>query len=363
MALSAAIRTGNRYGSAYLTDILLGKENDKNKRHRHLPTYGVGKGHDVKVWRSVLRQLVSLGYLTAGPYQGLTVTGRARGILRGEVQLLLREDTVKPRVPKRERAQATRVAIGAHDRPLFLALRSWRAERAGQLKVPPYVIFSDATLKAVAELRPGSLHTLGTVSGIGERRLAEYGSEVLRIVRSGVHEEQRRPRGTVQAHEFGLVPQDVTWETLAAPRIGPEVHDMPLERRDRAGLPELPEEVLERPDPLLPPPVEPVSPEVMRAQEEAVPMQPLEPSPPTEAQEPQPYPVVVAALQELRRELARETGYAAYVVFPNATLTALATRLPRTMADLIGLPGLGAKRIEAYGARILDAIDTELDES
>ena len=176
-------------------------------------------------------------------------------------------------------------------------------------------------------------------------------------------ERQRRPRGTVQAHEFGLVPQSVTWETLATPRVGPEVRDALPELQDRAVLPELPEDVLKRPAPLLPPPVEPVSPEVMRAQEEAVPMQPLEPSPPTEAQEPQPYPVVVAALQELRRELARETGYAAYVVFPNATLTALATRLPRTMADLIGLPGLRAKRIEAYGARILDAIDTELDES
>lgn len=92
-------------------------------------------------------------------------------------------------------------------------------------------------------------------------------------------------------------------------------------------------------------------------------MQQPEPSSPIEAQGPQPYPAVVAALQELRRELARETGYAAYVVFPNATLSALATRLPRTMADLIGLPGLGAKRIEAYRARILDAIDTELDES
>lgn len=70
----------------------------------------------------------------------------------------------------------------------------------------------------------------------------------------------------------------------------------------------------------------------------------------------------MTALQELRRELARETGYTAYVVFPNATLTALATRLPRTMAELVGLPGLGAKRIEAYGESMLDAINTELDD-
>ena len=87
-----------------------------------------------------------------------------------------------------------------------------------------------------------------------------------------------------------------------------------------------------------------------------------EPSVSGEVDAPQPHPAVMMALQELRRELARETGYAAYVVFPNATLTALAIRLPRTMAELTGLPGLGAKRIEAYGEGILDAINTELDE-
>ncbi|MFC4455305.1 HRDC domain-containing protein [Deinococcus sonorensis] len=100
--------------------------------------------------------------------------------------------------------------IGELDKSLFQALRAWRAERAGTLKVPPYVIFSDATLKAIAEARPRTRQALGAISGIGERRLAEYGAAVLQIVHTGAHQEQPRPRGTVQAHELGLAPARTT---------------------------------------------------------------------------------------------------------------------------------------------------------
>ncbi|WP_295823052.1 HRDC domain-containing protein, partial [uncultured Deinococcus sp.] len=75
----------------------------------------------------------------------------------------------------------------------------------------------------------------------------------------------------------------------------------------------------------------------------------------------EPNPEVADALRDLRRELARETGHSAFVIFPNAALDTLAARQPRTLADLVGLPGLGPKRIEAYGERIVDAINTALD--
>jgi len=352
MALSAAIRTGNRYGAAYLTDILLGKETEKNRRHRTLPTYGIGRDHDAKVWGSVLRQLVSLGYLTAGPFHGLTTTPQARRILTGEQALLLREDTLLPRASKRsrEKVQATRAVVSAEDKPLFSALRAWRAERAAELKIPPYVIFSDATLKAIAEVRPDSVASLGKVSGIGERRLAEYGAEVLRIVTTGTHEEKARPRGTVQAHELGL--------GLARAVKGGETAPSPLAASGRLPGTEQRSSAMA----VLPPrelasvPVETITHAVQVnrpfLQDES------ERAPETDA--PQPDAAVVLALGEVRRALARETGYAAYLVFPNASLTALVTRLPRTMADLEGIPGLGPKRIEAYGARILHAIYTAL---
>lgn len=349
MALSAAVRTGNRYGAAYLIDILLGKENDKNKQHRTLPTYGVGKEHDAKVWSSVFRQLVSLGYLTAGPFQGLMTTPQAKMLLTGAQRLLLREDTLQPRTSKRnrEKAQATRAVVAAEDKPLFEALRNWRAERAAGLKVPPYVIFSDATLKAIAELRPDSLQGLGKVSGIGERRLADYGEEVLRIVGSGTHAGQPRPRGTVQAHELGLGPVRQALSVLSEPR--------PLQAERGPKVPS----TAKPPEPLQASafPVEVPTPErIDEVQADGVVV--------SDGAEEAPHEGAVAvALGDLRRALARETGHAAYMVFPNATLTALAARLPRTMSDLEGISGLGPRRIEAYGERILEAIQTALGTS
>jgi len=348
MALSAAVRTGNRYGAAYLTDILLGKETDKNRRHRTLPTYGIGRDHDQKVWGSVLRQLVSLGYLTAGPFHGLTTTPQARRILTGEQTLLLREDTLLPRASKRsrEKVQATRAVVSVDDKPLFLALRAWRSERAGELKIPPYVIFSDATLKAIAEVRPASVADMGKVSGIGERRLAEYGAEVLRIVHTGTHEEKARPRGTVQAHELGLGPARAgTGETAPSPMVTAGRLSVTEQRSSLA---------LRAPGAM---PVEAIE----RAVQVNPPLLQVEPEVTPEPDALQPNAAVMVALGDVRRELARETGYAAYLVFPNASLTALATRLPQTIADLAGLPGLGPKRIEAYGARILQAIATALE--
>ncbi|GGS08730.1 ATP-dependent DNA helicase RecQ [Deinococcus sedimenti] len=351
MALSAAVRTGNRYGAAYLTDILMGKDNDKNRRHRSLPTYGIGKDHGLRVWRSVLRQLASLGYLTAGPHNGLTTTAKARSILAGTAPLLLREDTLVVRTPKRVRdaARMAQAVIGDEDRPLFLALRAWRAERATQLGVPPYVVFSDTALKAIAELRPGSLHTLGTVRGIGERRLAQYGLEVLQVIRDGVHQTAPRPQGTVQAHEFGLTP-------IRSLRAGPGV---PAQSSG-------PLLSVERPLDVVPP----TGDDVARATEPVVRMPELvdilhvdEVAPrPAELQLDTPGASladegITTALSSLRRDLARETGYAAYLIFPNATLAALAERRPRTMADFGGIAGLGPKRIEAYGERILATIE------
>ncbi|WP_084473698.1 DNA helicase RecQ [Deinococcus ficus] len=406
MALSAAIRTGGRYGGAYLVDILLGKENDKNRRHRTLPTFGIGKGHDAKVWRSVLRQLVSLGYLTAGPYQGLMVTAKAKHVLRGEQPLLLREDTLIPRVSKRAREKAQQHALAPEDRSLFLILRAWRAERATQLNVPPYTIFGDATLKAIAEQRPSTLQALGKISGIGERRLAEYGSAVLRIVRTGVHEDQARPRGTVEAHEFGLtVPRGPAGSHAGSavgtrrpsglggslppvmrpePGTGPSGSVPPMDQPGRSVQTPVSREEAQstvgvseawaRPEPdtgveALQADAAPVPGDVVSLpgadEDQGVPgpsgVTPVAPGlAPVPALVPAAASAVTTALSEVRRELARETGYAAYLIFPNATLAALAERQPRTAADLEGTPGLGPKRIQAYGNRILKAIASAL---
>ncbi|SEI60245.1 ATP-dependent DNA helicase RecQ [Deinococcus reticulitermitis] len=329
MALSAVVRTGHRFGAGHITDVLLGRETDKvlAQGHHLLPTFGVGRAHDEKLWRSVLRQLVSLGYLAVGDYSGLGATGKARALLSGGEKLLLREDTLLPSGGKKAKGRAApQTGLDRHDHPLFEVLRSWRLGKARELGLPPYTIFHDATLKTIAELRPGSHATLGTVSGVGGRKLVAYGDEVLQVVRDFVRSEKEGP--SPAPAELGARNNSAVLGVLRGP----------------AALPTSAPNLLTAP---APPPASP---------EPAPP--PLLPVPRGERTEP--HPSVQAALEEVRRELARELGRSAPWVFPQATLDALATRLPVRQDELAGIPGLGEKRIAAYGERLLAAIRAAL---
>ena len=189
MALSAAVRTGNRFGAAHLTDVLLGNATERvlGLGHHQLPTFGVGKALPERAWRNIIRQLVALGYLTtdAAGHGSLIASGKAGPLLRGEETLRLREDVLTPQTTKKGRKDRHAAApIGAAG-GLFEALRAARLELAREQKVPPYVIFHDATLREMAERRPDSLAVLGTISGVGTRKLAQYGEAFLKVLREG----------------------------------------------------------------------------------------------------------------------------------------------------------------------------------
>ncbi len=197
MALSAAVRTGNRFGAAHLTDVLLGRDTEKVRSmgHHSLPTFGVGRDLSEKRWRNVLRQLVALGYLStdAAGHGSLIATGRARALLKGEERLTLREEA-EVQAPRVKGAKPSRSApVAPQDEALFAALRALRLDLAREQGVPPYVIFHDATLKAMAEARPGSLAALGRVSGVGENKLVKYGDAFLKVLREHGAED-RTPR-------------------------------------------------------------------------------------------------------------------------------------------------------------------------
>jgi ATP-dependent DNA helicase RecQ len=177
-ALSAMLRTGQRFGVGHLVDVLLGVETDKTTRFGHdkLPTFGVGKELDRKGWQSLFRQLAARGVVETDhdSYGALVMTETGRPILRGEAEIHLRRD-VKVRVSKRaDRAFAAGAATA-----LFEALRQERARLAKEQRVPAYVIFHDATLAAIAEARPASLAALAEVPGIGRSKLERYGATIL----------------------------------------------------------------------------------------------------------------------------------------------------------------------------------------
>jgi ATP-dependent DNA helicase RecQ len=195
-ALSAVYRTGQRFGMMHVIDVLRGERTEKVLRHGHerLPTFGVGADLEPKAWRTLLRQLLVRGLLAAEVegMQTLRLEPDAWPVLRGERSLLLREER-KPSA--RTRRRADRSAAGsapglfgaapldpAAER-LFEALRALRRDLALAQGVPAYVVFHDATLRAVAARAPRTLAELGQVSGIGEAKLARYGEAVLSKVR------------------------------------------------------------------------------------------------------------------------------------------------------------------------------------
>jgi len=182
--LSCVYRTGQRFGAAYVVDILLGKSDDRTERFGHdkLSTFGIGTDLDKKTWHSVIRQLLALGYLIPDPegHGGLALGEDCRDLLRGELTLTLRRDPTPARGKSR---RASRVDVDTES-PVWQALRQWRLETAGEENVPPYVIFHDATLAAIVENRPESLDQLAEISGVGKHKLERYGDQVLNVLAS-----------------------------------------------------------------------------------------------------------------------------------------------------------------------------------
>lgn len=187
--LSAALRTGERFGAQHLVDVLLGQKTEKVERNRHdrLPTFGVGTELDERRWRGVVRQLVARGYLKTDVdgYNTLALTHRARPLLRGEEKIELRiEREVVKRTRKRKVPRAVEGSIFPEAR-LFERLRALRTELAKAAAVPPYVIFHDATLREIANRKPATLDELATLPGIGQKKLERYGEQLLAMLAEG----------------------------------------------------------------------------------------------------------------------------------------------------------------------------------
>ena len=185
--LSAVYRTGQRFGAAHVVDVLVGKTTDKVLQHRHneLSVFGIGEEFSAQKWRSVIRQLIVLGFLRADAerYGALVLTASSRGVLRGETPVSLRDD---PARPKTTRQRAPQLAdIGAEDQDLWGALRACRRELAEEHGVPPYVIFHDKTLREMLTHRPRDAAELLSINGVGQAKLERYGERFLRVLAAG----------------------------------------------------------------------------------------------------------------------------------------------------------------------------------
>ncbi len=199
-ALSAAARTGQRFGAGHLVDVLLGKDTPRMRRfgHDRLPTFGVGTELSERQWRAVLRQLVSAGYLGTDEegHGSLKLTQRSARLLRGDEGLTLRRDPAPSGRASRPSRARVSAELSGPDLELFEALRSLRKRLAEDQGVPPYVIFHDATLRELAERRPTSRAELSTVSGVGATKLERYGAAFLEVLAGPKGGAPRPPAGS-----------------------------------------------------------------------------------------------------------------------------------------------------------------------
>ncbi len=191
MALSAILRTGQRFGVGHLVDVLQGVVNEKTQRlaHDKLPTFGVGRDLGRQEWSSVFRQLVALGIVDVAhdAYGALRPTELARPVLKGERSVALRRDNSRAaKLPLKSAAKLRfgRASDGSDAPPsrLFEALRAERGRLAREQGVPPYIIFHDTTLIALAQRRPQTMTDLLSVPGMGKKKIERYGALFLAVL-------------------------------------------------------------------------------------------------------------------------------------------------------------------------------------
>ena len=191
-AMAAIYRTGERFGTGHLIDVLTGRETEKTERfgHTEMPVFGAGADIAPKTWQSVYRQLLAAGLVRVDheAYGALKLEPQARAVFRHERDVRFRVDRERKgksaRNEARRRRNDAKQALSSENEALFEALRATRTALAKELAVPPYVIFPDATLIALATERPSSPEAMLNVQGIGQTKLSRYGEDFLSVIRA-----------------------------------------------------------------------------------------------------------------------------------------------------------------------------------
>jgi ATP-dependent DNA helicase RecQ len=181
-----------KFGAGQIIDILLGKETTRvlQNDHETLSTFGIGTELNEAEWRGVVRQLLAQGLLgvNSDGFGTLVLTDASGSVLGGERHVMLRREPIRSSAKSRgSKANRTALAdLSAEAVAVFEALRAWRAAESKEQGVPAYVIFHDATLREIATSGPSTLDQLGTITGIGESKLAKYGEQLLATLSTAV---------------------------------------------------------------------------------------------------------------------------------------------------------------------------------
>ncbi len=189
-ALSCVYKTGERFGAAYVIDVLLGSNSARivQFNHNKISTYGIGKEYSKNQWRSIFRQLVAKNLLVVDMegHGGYRLGENSSGVLRGEEKVLLREEQFSKTAGRsRDKPKQAKVTLdNEEDEALLQDLRAHRRELASEQKVPPFIIFHDTALLEMAKKRPVSIVEFGKLPGVGKTKLERYAAGFLKVISS-----------------------------------------------------------------------------------------------------------------------------------------------------------------------------------
>ncbi|MDC7223413.1 MAG: DNA helicase RecQ [Spirochaetales bacterium] len=183
--LSAVIRTGESFGIAHIIDIVRGADTEKirSRNHQNIKTYGVGKDKSKVWWRGIMDELLGqeMIYQDSNRYNVIKLTDRGRRVLFGEEEFYI-SDTTASRQDEKSRKSSAQIDLGPVDEELLQRLKEVRTELAREGQVPPYIIFSDKTLRDMAARKPETGSEMLDVSGVGEKKRELYGSRFLSVI-------------------------------------------------------------------------------------------------------------------------------------------------------------------------------------
>ncbi len=188
-AMSAILRTGERFGTEHLVQLLTGNATEAiiRRSHEALPTFGVGRDRDANAWRSIFRQIYAAGLISLdiAEHGSWSVTEQGRRVLRGEARVELRGDVLRGRSAggRQRRANPAAPELDGADNDLLAALKELRLALAREQAQPAYVIFPDRTLLEMAARRPATLDQMRGIHGVGQVKLDRHGEAFLETIR------------------------------------------------------------------------------------------------------------------------------------------------------------------------------------
>lgn len=185
--LSCIARTKESFGSVYIIDVLMGKDDERIQRNGHdrISTFGIGKEHNLKEWQSIVRQLVShdLIHVDMEHHGVIRITNEGVRFLKEKKEIQLRIDPRPLETSRRAlRAQGAGTDLSEADQTLYKKLKALRLIIAKDQNLPPYVIFHDKTLVEMAVLKPKTLEDMSHINGVGQSKLSRYGQSFLSVM-------------------------------------------------------------------------------------------------------------------------------------------------------------------------------------